>query len=199
MSTATPIPISGARKRRRSTEKLLNEIAQRGISVQHVANDARQLNANDIGPLQHLFRSARNRIGCLTFRDRLRPGMNLSSPNSTAIDGDQLRSLAMSAVLRLSNPAREVQTNNADRSNQNASSRISRVSRVERPIQQAPASNLNPHWQFLRVGNTSLSELYRCALASRGQQTTDASRHDQVRLIRRIRRARSSANTESGR
>lgn len=196
MSTATPIPISGARKRRRSTEKLLNEIAQRGISVQHVANDARQLNANDIGQLQHLFRSSRNRIGCLSFRDRMRPAMNLSSPNSATFDEDHLRSLAMSAVLRLSNPARVVQTNNADRSNPNASSRISRV---DRPIQQATVSNLSPNWQFLRVGNSSLGELYRCALTTRGQQTSDASRHDQVRLIRRIRRARSSANTESGR
>lgn len=193
------VPISGSRKRRRSTDKLLNEIAQRGISVQHVANDARQLNANDIGQLQHLFRANRNRIGNLSFR----PTMSTSSASSNASDN---RSATMSAVLRLfpNIRVRNTATNDGNRTGRNASA--SSIPRVERPVQprstqprpaqQTPGSNISPNWQFL-VGNTTLSELYRCAMASRNQQqTSDASRqNDQVRLIRRIRRARPSTNS----
>lgn len=190
------VPVVGSRKRRRSTDKMLNEIAQRGISVQHVANDARQLNANDIGQLQHLIRSNRNRIDNLSFRETTRPTVTTSPANSNASDN---RSSAMSAVLRLF-PNIRVRNANERLLNRNATPSIPRV---ERPTHQTPGSSINPNWQFL-VGNTTLSELYRCAMASRNQQQiSDASRQsDQVRLIRRIRRARPSTNhtnSQSGR
>lgn len=196
-----------SRKRRRSTDKLLNEFTQRGISVQHVASDARQLNANDIGQLQHLFqRSHRNRLGQLAFRHtvRLTPTTSQSSSPNTNAPDERNRSSAMSVLLRHlpSLRVRDLQNNDTDR----LSNRIfsANIPRIERPSQQTNGSNINSNWPFLRVGNSTLNELYRCAVASRNQQqqTSDASRQsDQVRLIRRIRRARPStnSNTQGGR
>lgn len=193
MSTANAtVPVSNSRKRRRSTEKLLNEIAQRGISVQHVANDARQLNANDIGRLQHLFRSNRNRIGNLPFRESSQP---TSSTFSSSANVPENRSSAMSAVLRLFSPSIRIRNSLSNANSRNNRNTSSNIPHVERTTPHAPGSNLSANWQFL-VGNTTLSELYRCAMASRNQQpTSNASRqNEQIRLIRRIRRARPSAN-----
>lgn len=206
MSASNPAPLPVSRKRRRSTDNVLNDISQRGISVQHVANDARQLNANDIGQLQHLFRSHRNRIGQLSFRHSLRPtASSQSSPSVNSVD-DRNRSSAMSALLRhlpniqIRDQRRDLQnSNNITERSSNRNASLS-IPRVERSPQQTNGSNINPNWQYLRVGNTTLSELYRCAVASRNQQTSDASRqNDQVRLIRRIRRTRSSTNNQGGR
>lgn len=201
MSVSNPEPMVTSRKRRRSTEEV---VTPRGISVQHVANDARQLNANDIGQLQHLFRSHRSRLSQLPFRHSVRSTASAqSAPNVNAAD-DRNRSSAMSALLRhLPNiRIRDLQNNNdVDRSSNRfvpaSSSRTERSS----PQQTANGSNINSfQLQFLRAGNTTLGELYRCAMASRSQQPTDASRqNDQVRLIRRVRRARPSTNNQGGR
>lgn len=201
MCASNPEPMVGSRKRRRSADEL---ITPRGISVQHVASDARQLNANDIGQLQQFFRSHRSRLGQLPFRHSLRPTSSAqSSPTANGAD-DRNRSSAMSALFRhLPNiRIRDLQNNNdVDRSsNRFASPSISRIERSS-PQQTANGSNINSlQLQFLRGGNTTLSELYRCAMASRNQQPSDASRpNDQVRLIRRVRRARPSTNTQGGR
>lgn len=209
MSSSNPASLPPSRKRRRSTDNVLNDISQRGIFVQHVANDARQLNANDIGQLQHLFRSHRNRFGQLAFRQSLRPtASSQSSPSANSLD-DRNRSSAMSALLRhlpsiqIRDQRRNLQNNsnnNTDRSSSTNRNASPSTPRVERSPQQTNGSNINPNWQYLRVGNTTLSELYRCAVASRNQQTSDAShQNDQVRLIRRIRRTRPSTNNQGGR
>lgn len=200
MSASSSVPVPASRKRRRSTDKLLDEFSSRGISVQHITGDARQLNANDIGQLQHLLRSHRSRIGQLAFRQSQRSVAGSQPTSNANVSDDRNRSSAMSALLRhLPNfRIRDLQNSDTDR----PSNRIvsPNISRVERPPQQTNASSINPNWQFLRVGNTTLSELYRCAVASRNQQASDASRqNDQVRLIRRLRRARPSTNTQGGR
>lgn len=204
MSPATaPIPITNSRKRRRSTDKVLNEIAQRGISVQHVANDARQLNANDIGQLQNLIRSNRNRIGHLSFRESIRSTRSTGSTSSNNAIVPESRSSAMSTVFRLFSPGVRVFSPSSRNSQLNANDRTNRspsIPQNERFVQQSRNinSNSNPNWQFL-VGNTTLSELYRCAMASRNQRTTSDASHqnDQIRLIRRIRRRQSTNNTSN--
>lgn len=197
ISATSAAPVTVSRKRRRSADNLPNEqTSPRGISVQHVASDARQLSANDLGQFQHLFRSSRNRIGD-AFQNTLRSAMSMSSATSNSTD-DRNRSTAMSALLRHLPSIRigDIQANATDRSNRNITSNMSRV---ERSTQQTNGANMNPNWQYLRFGNATLSELYRCAIASRGQQASDASRqNDQVRLFRRIRR-NNRPNNQGGR
>lgn len=195
-STPASAPTSGSRKRRRSTEKLLNEISHRGISVQHVANDARQLNSNDIGQLQHLFRN-RNRFGGFQQIFPMRSAMSTSSINSNSTTANQTvnrnRSPGISDFIRYFR-IRDIQTSD---SNRNLSASIARSERSAHPTN---GLNMIPDWQFPSVNRTTLSDLYRCAVTSRGQQASEASRqNDQLRLIRRIRRARSSTNNHSSR
>lgn len=192
MSTSNSIPALPhvSRKRPRSTDNVLNEIAQRGISVQHVGSDARQLNASDLGQFQHLFRSSRSRLGDLSFRHSLRS----SIPSSPVIPNasDRNHSSPMSTLFRHV-PSVRIQPNDTDRANRNATPNVSRTA-------VSPQQTNGPNWQFLRFGNTTLSELYRCAVASRGQHASDASRqNDQVRIMRRIRRTRSNGNNQDGR
>ncbi|XP_031626741.1 serine/threonine-protein kinase 40-like [Contarinia nasturtii] len=186
MTTSNPPSIPVSRKRRRSSDKLLNDISQRGISVQHVASDARHLNANDITRLQHLFRSNRN------IPTRLSAATITSSSTASNTTSDQNRSPSIAMLRRL----RDVQNNNnnINRSNRTIPQNVSRI--IERPLslqQQQQTNASNTSWQFLRIGNPTLGELYRCAVASsqsRNQQTSGVNRqNDQVRLIRRIRRA----------
>lgn len=197
-ATATPLP--GSRKRRRSTEKLLNEIAQRGISVQHVSSDARQLNATDIGQLQHLLRPNRIRVGGFQqlFPNSIRSAMSSSSSNSNS-PTNRSHPPGISDFIRHFR-IRDIQHNDSERSNRNSSPN---VMRIERPTQQTIGSNMNmsPGWQYQTSAiRTTLSDLYRCAVTARSQQITETSRHnDQLRLIRRIRRARSSTNNPSNR
>lgn len=201
-TSATAAPLSGSRKRRRSTEKLLNEIAQRGISVQHVSSDARQLNANDFGQLQHLLRPNRIRVGGFQqlFPNSMRSTMSSSNSNSNSTTNrNQTHSPGISDFIRHFR-IRDIQHNDSERSNRNSSPN---VMRIERPTQQTIGSNMNmsPGWQYQTSAiRTTLSDLYRCAVTARGQQITETSRHnDQLRLIRRIRRARSSTNNPSNR
>lgn len=193
--TTNPVPAPGSRKRRRSTEKLLNDFTQRGISVQHVGSDARQLNANDIGQLQHLFRSNRNRIGNLSFRETIRPA-NGSSAGSNAHENN---TSAMSTVLRLfpNIRLRNGHSSATDRLNRNGVTSNGIPFSVERNGQQLPNSNL----QLLRFGNTTLNDLFRCAITSnRNQQASAVNRlQDHIRLIRRIRRTRLSTNNQGSR
>lgn len=194
-SNSAPAPPSLSRKRPRSTDTLLSEIAQRGISVQHVASDARQLNASDLGQFQHLFRSSRQRLGDLSLRQSLRT----SIPRSPIIQNgtDRNQSSPLSAFFR-NLPTVRIQTNDASGINRNLSQNPTRLDASQQ--QTNGSTNMAPNWQFIRFNNTTLSELYRCAVASRGQQSTDASRQsDQARIMRRLRRSRSTTNNQSGR
>lgn len=181
------VPASVPRKRRRSGEKLLNNISQRGISVQHVENDARQLNSDDIGQLQHLFRS--NRLDGLAFSETVRP-----TPPSVFSPGSN-RS-AMSSVLRLfssrNNPS------NVSNGERRVASSNPMSPRMARLAQDTSATN--PNWRFLRLGNTMLNDLFRCAVIDRNSNASNASRqNEQMRLIRRIRRSQPSTNNHGGR
>lgn len=189
-SKAETVPASVPRKRRRSTEKsLLNNIAQRGISVQHVANDARQLSSDDIGQLQHLFRSNRNRIDSLGFSETVRP-----TPPSVFSPGSN-RS-AMSSVLRLfSNRNNPSNTSNGERRIASSNPMSPRMARLAQDT-----STMSPNWRFLRLGNTMLNDLFRCAVVDRNPNASNASRqNEQMRLIRRIRRAQPSTPNQGGR
>lgn len=166
--------------------------------MQHVGNDARQLSANDFSQFQHLFRSTRSRFSESALRQTLRSTTQASSTPSN-ITENRNRSSAMSAILR-NMPNIRHQNNDTNRSNRNSLPNIPRFERAS-PPSMTNGSNLNQNWQFLRVGNTAFSDLYRCAVASRNQQSSDASRQsDEIRLLRRIRRCwAGNTNNQGGR
>lgn len=191
---APAAPIS--RKRRRSGEKLLlNNISQRGISVQHVGSDARQLNSDDISQLQHLFRSNRNRYAGAGFSETVRP-----TPSSVfSSSGSSQNRSAMSSVLRLFSTRNNNQSNasNGGGSRTTASSNTS-LPRIARSTQDMSASN--PNWRFLRFGNSMLNDLFRCATVGRNPNASNVNRqNEQMRMIRRIRRAQPGATNQSDR
>lgn len=189
-SKSDPIPASVSRKRRRSGEKLLNNTSQRGISVQHVANDARQLNSDDINQLQHLFRSNRNRFDSAGFSETVRP-----TPPSAFSSGSNHRS-AMSSVLRLfSNRNNQLNASNGESRNASSNTFPPRMARLAQDL-----STSNPNWRFLRFGNSMLNDLFRCAVVGRNPNASNVSRqNEQMRMIRRIRRAQPSTTNQGGR
>lgn len=188
----SPAPASVPRKRRRSSETLLNNIAQRGISVQNVGSDARQLNSDDISQLQHLFRSNRNRFDGAGFSETVRP----TPPSVFSSRTIQNRS-AMSSVLRLfstRNNSNQATASNGESRNvsSNTSPRLARLTQE--------MSTSNPNWRFLRYGNSMLNDLFRCAVVGRNPNASNASRQsEQMRLIRRIQRAQPGTANQSDR
>lgn len=179
-SKPDPAPAPVLRKRRRSSEKLLNNFAHR---VQHVGSDARQLNSDDISQLQHLFRTNRNRYDSAGFSETVRP----TPPSVFSPPGSNQNRSAMSSVLRLFSNQNLNQSNvSSNAESRNAASHTS--PRIARLTQDLSASN--PNWRFLRFGNSMLSDLFRCAVVGRNPNASNASRqNEQMRLIRRIRRA----------
>lgn len=190
-SNPDPAPASVSRKRRRSSETLLNNFAQRGISVQHVGSDARQLNSDDISQLQHLFRSNRNRYDGAGFSETVRP-----TPPSVFSSGSIRNRSAMSSVLRLFSTRNNNQSNASNGESRNASPNTS--PRVARLTQDMSASN--PNWRFLRFGNSMLNDLFRCAVVGRNPNASNVSRqNEQMRLIRRIQRAQPGTTNQGDR
>lgn len=185
MSAPNPIPTSGPRKRRRSTDNLLNDFAQRGISVQQVSSDARQLNATE---LQHIFRSNRSRISTL-FAGTTRTGIWSTSP-SNHIDVNNNRNRLTLPLLRhfpmfqsrgllLNNIANQVTAGNDSRS----------------PSPARQATIRTNAQSYARAGDSSLRAIFQRTLAA--QQMSDANR--QNNLFRRIRRSRQSSNHPNSR
>lgn len=189
-SQPDPAPATVSRKRRRSSETLLNNIAQRGISVQHLGSDARQLNSDDISQLQQLFRSNRNRYDGAGFSETVRP-----TPPSVFSPGSIRNRSAMSSVLRLFSSRNNAQSNASNGERRNASPNAS--PRVARQTQDMSTSN--PNWRFLRFGNSMLNDLFRCAVVGRNPNASNASRSEQVRLIRRIQRAQPGTTNQGDR
>lgn len=191
-SKPDPIPAPISRKRRKSNEKLLNNFAQRGISVQHVKSDARQLNSDDISQLQHLFRSNRNRFDNAGFSETVRP----TPPSVFSSNSIQNRS-AMSSVLRLFSTRNINQSNmsNGESRNTPTSNPSSRIARLTQDL-----STSNPNWRFLRFGNSMLNDLFRCAVVGRNPNASIVSRqNEQMRMIRRIRRAQPGTTNQGDR
>lgn len=194
-SKSNVAPASVSRKRRRSSEKLLNNIAQRGTcSVQHVPNDARQLNSDDISQLQHLFRSNRNRYDNVGFSETVRP----TPPSVFSTNGSNHRSSndfhrsAMSSVLRLfSNRNNQLNASNGESRTVSSNAFPPRMARAAQDM-----STSNPNWRFLRFGNSMLNDLFRCAVVGRNPNASNISRqNEQMRMIRRIRRAQPTTTT----
>lgn len=186
-----PTPIS--RKRRRSSEKRSSYVSPRGITVEHVANDARQLTIDNIGQLQQLFRSNRNRLNGLTLSDTVRSTTpSLYSPGAAA------NHLATSSTALRLFPNRNNQLNasNIGRRTTLSNSLPPRVPRLTNET-----STLHPNWRFLRLGNSMLNDLFRSTVIGPNPQASPNAdgQSEQMRLIRRIRRAQSGTPNQSGR
>lgn len=190
-SKSDAMPASVSRKRRRSTsEKLSNNISPRGITVEHVPNDARQLNLDNIGQLQQLFISNRNRLNSLGLNETVRP----TTPSLYAPGVNRFSATSASAFRLFSN---RNGASNASNGGRNAPSNTfpPRVARL------APGmSTSNTNWRFLRLGNSMLNDLFRGTVVGSNPNTSTANRlSEQMRLIRRLRRAQPSTTNPSGR
>lgn len=191
MSTkeADPLPVPVSRKRRRSSDKLLNNLSQRGITVEHVGSDARQVSFDQ---LQQLFRSNRNRLNNLALSETVRsttPSLYSYSPGANHL------ATSPATLRHFSNRNNQWNVSNGDRQTVSSNAFSPRISR-----QGNGTSPLHPNWRFLRLGNTMLNDLFRnSVIGSNLNASTPNRQNEQMRMIRRIRRTQPSAPNQNGR
>lgn len=181
---ADPVPTPVARKRRRSSEKLLTNLSQRGIPVEHVGSDARQVSFDQ---LQQLFRSNRNRLNSLALNETVRS----TTPSLYSYSSGANHLTTSPATLRhFSN--RNIQVNQPNGDRRAVSSNAFSPRRLE--------NGMSPNWRFLRLGNSMLNDLFRGSVIGPNPNASTPNRpNEPMRLIRRIRRAQSSTPNQNGR
>lgn len=164
------------------------------VSVEHVGHDARQLTLSDIGQFQLLIRSNQSNRSAANWPATIR-FRSVSNSNSPMQMTQQMSNLSLRGRYRTTIPATQSQL--ISRSNSNSHRNRGHTINNNSPSVNSSNNNNNNNIRSNDVDNIDnysryLTQLYRCAMASRALSSTNYNEIDFQYIFRQSYRPRTN-------